>query len=289
MPPTMSEAMTAIGEGNKTRAMDLLAGIVRNDPDNERAWLLLSHVLEDYDKKRQCLERVLHINPSSREAAQQLADLQGEPSPQSPEPEPPSSATRSVESVQCPKCGAPIADVSGRDSIHCTYCGAKLRITRGASGHAMATLDDIKVDTSTLAKEATYSRLRTDLAALERNLGNVKAARHQARDEWAKSNLNWSHYVVLALVAIVGTTACMAGLVAPHKPILVIIVVVAVSMGVPLLVAGIVRAAADSRKKRMEARFARQIGELESEIDRTEQHMAKIRAEMDNVTGHLVE
>jgi hypothetical protein len=47
----------------------------------------------------------------------------------------------------------------GRTSLYCTYCGAGLKIMGGASGYAVATLDDIKVDTSFLAGQAALTRL----------------------------------------------------------------------------------------------------------------------------------
>ena len=79
-----------------------------------------------------------------------------------------------VEHVQCPDCGAPLsaeaaencgaydrtADFPRSERLAtCGYCGARLRITKGASGYPMATLDDIKVDTSLLAREVACRRL----------------------------------------------------------------------------------------------------------------------------------
>ena len=64
-----------------------------------------------------------------------------------------------VESVQCPKCGAPLGVEPGREHMYCSHCGAHSRLALGASGHRMAVLDDIKTDTSILAKEVALRRL----------------------------------------------------------------------------------------------------------------------------------
>jgi len=152
MAPTLQDALDAMQNGNKTTAVSMLATVVRSDPNNEAAWLALASVLNDNDKKRHCLARVLAINPNNSQAASELLKLQQPTAPTQQRPAAP--IPPSVESVQCPKCGAPVDMMPGRDSLHCTYCGAGLKITRGASGHAMATLDGIKVDTSFLAGQA---------------------------------------------------------------------------------------------------------------------------------------
>lgn len=66
----------------------------------------------------------------------------------------------SVESVQCPKCGSPLQVESGLRQVWCTYCGSQLRITSGSSGHPLAVLDDIRADTSLLAKQRALEHLR---------------------------------------------------------------------------------------------------------------------------------
>jgi hypothetical protein len=168
MAPTLQDALNLIQQGDKAAATGTLATIVKSDPNNETAWLMLSSVLDDNDKKRQCLGRVLAINPNNSQATQELLRLQ-QPMMASAQTksEQVTPKSPSVESVQCPKCGGPVDVTPGREALHCTYCGAGLRITRGASGHAMATLDDIKEDTSLLARDAMYRRLEADLLVLE--------------------------------------------------------------------------------------------------------------------------
>jgi len=81
-----------------------------------------------------------------------------------------------VETLQCPNCGAQL-EPAGRESLYCTYCGAHLKVKTGASGNPMATLDGIKEDTSTLAREATYARLEKDVAALLERKQELRAMR----------------------------------------------------------------------------------------------------------------
>jgi hypothetical protein len=181
MAPTLQDALNFIEQGDKVAATGSLATIVKSDPNNEAAWLILSSVLDDSDKKRQCLGRVLAINPNNSQAALELMRLQPlmaasvQAKSQDVAPESPS-----VESVQCPKCGGPVSVESGRGSLHCSYCGAGLRITRGASGHAMATLDDIKSDTSVIAKEAVHRRLSEELITLTAKRDKVQAQQREA-------------------------------------------------------------------------------------------------------------
>jgi hypothetical protein len=45
----------------------------------------------------------------------------------------------------------------------CTYCGSRLRVTRGASGHPLGVLDDIKADTAIIAKQTAINHLEKRL------------------------------------------------------------------------------------------------------------------------------
>ena len=78
-----------------------------------------------------------------------------------------------VESLQCPNCGAPLSVETGQTSMYCPYCKARLRINLGASGHPLATLDEIKVDSSIIARDVVRQRLKEQLAALEAERGQV--------------------------------------------------------------------------------------------------------------------
>jgi Tfp pilus assembly protein PilF len=65
MAPTLQDATNALQQGNEQLATGTLATLVRSEPNNETAWLMLASVLDDNDRKRHCLERVLAINPAN--------------------------------------------------------------------------------------------------------------------------------------------------------------------------------------------------------------------------------
>lgn len=71
-----------------------------------------------------------------------------------------------IESIQCPKCGSVLEVESTAKAVTCGYCGGRLRITRGASGHPLGVLEDIKVDTEIIAKQTAINHLRERLQEL---------------------------------------------------------------------------------------------------------------------------
>lgn len=77
----LDAAIKSIEAGDKTAAMRILASIVTTDPRNEMAWFWLSKCVEENDRKRYCLSRVLAINPNNRDARQELALLESLPQP----------------------------------------------------------------------------------------------------------------------------------------------------------------------------------------------------------------
>ena len=89
----------------------------------------------------------------------------------------------SVEAIQCPKCGGPLSVEEGRDSMYCSHCGSSLRITTGSSGHPMATLADIKDDTSLLAIRAALKRLEERLQERDNELRELETARAEAWED----------------------------------------------------------------------------------------------------------
>ena len=82
-----------------------------------------------------------------------------------------------VESIQCPKCGSPLGVESGARDAVCDYCGSQLRVTRGSSGHPLAVLDDIRADTSLLAKQRAQEHL-------QQHRDELLAKRAELCDEW---------------------------------------------------------------------------------------------------------
>jgi hypothetical protein len=133
------DAITAIRSGDKARGRTLLAQALRIDPRNEAAWLGMASVAETPERRRECLERALTINPNSqiaRRALQKLSDPQpshtsydagaldqaARPLP-SFTPMHAQTVTQEGETPQdqarhCPQCGAPI----GATDTVCAFC-----------------------------------------------------------------------------------------------------------------------------------------------------------------------
>ncbi|MBN1580129.1 MAG: hypothetical protein JXA89_05460 [Anaerolineae bacterium] len=68
-------ARKAIQQGDKVAARQLLLQVIRTDAKNETAWLWLSAIVDDLERERECLERVLKINPHNEVAQRHLRRL----------------------------------------------------------------------------------------------------------------------------------------------------------------------------------------------------------------------
>jgi hypothetical protein len=62
----LNSAIRAIKSGDKATGSQLLAGIIREDPANEVAWVWLATCVDDPEKKRFCLKKAMAINPTNQ-------------------------------------------------------------------------------------------------------------------------------------------------------------------------------------------------------------------------------
>jgi endonuclease YncB( thermonuclease family) len=72
----VKEASVLIKQGNRGKAKELLVEILRNNPENEQAWMLLFHCVASKRQKVYCLKRALEINPEYWPARKRLLKLQ---------------------------------------------------------------------------------------------------------------------------------------------------------------------------------------------------------------------
>jgi hypothetical protein len=79
MPDLLLLAMDAKQNGDIAQAKQLLAQALIQDPHNEGAWMLMSEVVDDVKLKRNCLQRVLLINPANSAANIALMKLDTSP------------------------------------------------------------------------------------------------------------------------------------------------------------------------------------------------------------------
>jgi len=72
----LRQAVAAIRSGEKERGKQLLVQVIEQDEDNELAWLWMTRCVTDRDVKRECLERVLAVNPDNKHAIEGLKRLE---------------------------------------------------------------------------------------------------------------------------------------------------------------------------------------------------------------------
>jgi hypothetical protein len=110
----IEQGMAATRANLKEEAEDLLNQAITLAPNNERAWLWLSAVVEGIERQRECLNRVLEINPSNAFARAGLSFLNhlrpgyeymAARAPWVPKDEESHSPLTDLPSQKCPRCG----------------------------------------------------------------------------------------------------------------------------------------------------------------------------------------
>ena len=144
----LQQAKRALNAGDKATAQRFLIQVIKQTPRSETAWLWLSAIVGDPARERECLERVLKINPDNPVAKRHFADLilgksataPPSPKPQSalvqaqapqsqPTPQLPISPPEPSPLVPCPYCAEPIR----RAAFVCRFCGRELKAGRQPS------------------------------------------------------------------------------------------------------------------------------------------------------------
>jgi hypothetical protein len=85
---TMHRAREAIARGDLGMARQLLAGLLHEQPGSETAWMMMATLVDQSDRKRDCLARVLRINPRNDAARLELEAMGAEPEPAETAPAP---------------------------------------------------------------------------------------------------------------------------------------------------------------------------------------------------------
>jgi hypothetical protein len=76
MSDKLQQAIALIRSGDKQNGGRLLAEVLKDDPQNEMAWLWMSGIVSRDEQRRHCLTQVLAINPNNQLAQKGLAQLQ---------------------------------------------------------------------------------------------------------------------------------------------------------------------------------------------------------------------
>jgi len=125
----LEQAIRAYKSGEKQKAQKLLARLVKAEPNNEDAWLLLAGCIEDDKQKQYCLKRVLKINPNNARAKQALKKSEELRASQQAITQPTKKAS-SVKffAANCPKCNGELRIPVNRASVNCMYCSQEILI-----------------------------------------------------------------------------------------------------------------------------------------------------------------
>src|SRR5437879_2810959 len=99
----LAQGIEAAKSGDRAHARELLKRSLGYNPRNELAWFWLGNVVESDNQRRECLMRVLQINPLNEMARQELEVLEGR-RPATPPPSSKERSTTSARSVICPFC-----------------------------------------------------------------------------------------------------------------------------------------------------------------------------------------
>ncbi len=109
-------AIEAFKAGRRADARNLLSRAVLSDPHSEQAWLWLAGAVDDPLQQRDCLERVLAINPANQAARRGLAAIAAS-SPVTPaEAPPPEPAPPPRAAAQSSTGDAPVASTDASPS-----------------------------------------------------------------------------------------------------------------------------------------------------------------------------
>jgi len=77
----MGQAIAALEAGRAVESQQLLAQVLRQEPNNEAAWLWMAETVAAPERKRYCIQRASAVNPASEDARRLLAELDGQPAP----------------------------------------------------------------------------------------------------------------------------------------------------------------------------------------------------------------
>jgi hypothetical protein len=137
------QGITAYRAGDKAQARHLLIAAIRQNPQDEQAWLYMSGLVETDAQRLDCLRRVLVINPDNLAARQAIEELTAPKTPPptpptanrpptpTPSPIPPHKTARSKSSFKIPKPSTPkqwiLAGLGGLLTL-CVACSAIMLI-----------------------------------------------------------------------------------------------------------------------------------------------------------------
>ncbi len=77
----LRQAFTLMKQGNRREAIAIVQSVLKQDRNNASAWWLLANLLDDEDRKRKALDRVLALEPTHKGANEMMDKLAPKVSP----------------------------------------------------------------------------------------------------------------------------------------------------------------------------------------------------------------
>jgi len=71
----VESAIEAANQGDKSKATDFIKQVLAANPNDVEAWLVLAAVVDEPERKRQCLKRVLELDPVNQLARDELFEM----------------------------------------------------------------------------------------------------------------------------------------------------------------------------------------------------------------------
>src|SRR5512144_3169833 len=75
MQPLVQSAIDAANRGENNKALEFCKQALAANPNDVDAWLVVAAVVEQPERKRQCLNRVLSLDPTNQIARDELLDM----------------------------------------------------------------------------------------------------------------------------------------------------------------------------------------------------------------------
>jgi hypothetical protein len=75
MQPLVQSALDAANRGENNKALEFCKQALAADPNDVEAWLVVAAVVEQPERKRQCLNRVLSLDPTNQIAREELLEM----------------------------------------------------------------------------------------------------------------------------------------------------------------------------------------------------------------------
>jgi hypothetical protein len=201
----VQRAVAQAKAGNRDEARKLATQVIRTNPDNVAAWVVMAQVVKDRKQAIDCLENVLRLEPGHPWATIHLGRLKGEsqapakstPS-RAPEPDPGESGVISMKDLRQRASSTADIDLSDLGDFVQAPPPAATKGGFGMSLDPLAGTEDWKRP-MTETGDFSYSEVRDEMESL-RSAGSDKPVRKR-RTPWLLFIVVFLLFLVVALVA----------------------------------------------------------------------------------------